>query len=275
MSDRQLTPAQEGALVIKKKLEQMATQFRDALPSHITPEKFQRVVLTVVNMSPDLAKADKTSLLSACMKCAADGLVPDGRDAALVVFGGKVQYMPMYAGLMRRARNSGEISSISAHVVYEKDHFTYCLGDDESIEHKPALGAERGKMVAVYAIARFKDGSIQREVLTAADVEKVRKSSRSSNGGPWTQWPDQMWRKTAIRRLSKYLPLDADMDKLLRRDDEAERPANDAPTVILEHDAGVDSFEAAASGVIDVDSATVEEVDDSGFPGTVSPREAA
>jgi recombination protein RecT len=274
MSDRQMTPAQQGAVAIKQSLEKMALQFRDALPSHISPERFQRVVMTVVNMSPDLARADKTSLLSACMKCAADGLVPDGRDAALVVFNGKVQYMPMYAGLMRRARNSGAIASISAHVVHEKDAFTYQLGDEEAIHHTPAMG-ERGKMIAVYAIARFKDGSIQREVLTATEVEKVRKVSRSGSGNssPWTQWPDQMWRKTAIRRLSKYLPLDADMDKLLRRDEEvADAPKPVSGTTTLDHDpVGVDGFEAAASGVI-VDAEATPVVDADDFPGD---REAA
>jgi phage RecT family recombinase len=257
MSEVMTRPQQQpsGALAIKRSLEQMATQFKDALPNHITPEKFQRVVLTVVNMSPELVRADKTSLLSACMKCAADGLVPDGRDAALVVFGGKVQYIPMYAGLMRRARNSGSISSISAHVVYERDHFEYRLGDDEAIEHRPVMGEDRGKLVAAYAIARFKDGSIQREVMTAADMAKVRKASRSGSGSssPWTAWEDGMWRKSVIKRLAKYLPLDADVDGLIRHDNAVEAPvrAVETPDVTLEHEtAGVDDFEAAASGVI-------------------------
>ncbi len=82
-----------------------------------------------------------------------------------------------------------------------------------------------------------------------------------------------MWRKTAIRRLSKYLPLDADMDKLLRRDEEvADAPKPVSGTTTLDHDpVGVDGFEAAASGVI-VDAEATPVVDADDFPGD---REAA
>ena len=99
----------------------------------------------------------------------------------------------------------------------------------------------------------------------------MRAVSRSGGAGPWKQWPDQMWRKTAIRRLSKYLPLDADMEKIMRRDDEADKPEPANAPVTLDHEAGVDEFEAAASGIIDAEASEV--VDD--FPGTVTPREAA
>jgi len=56
--------------------------------------------------------------------------------------------------------------------------------------------------------------------MTTVEVEKVRQSSRAKNATPWTQWWDQMAKKTAIRRLSKRLPMSTDLDDLIRRDDE-------------------------------------------------------
>jgi recombination protein RecT len=208
------------------------------LPSTVSPDKFRNVVITAANMTPDLLNADRRSLLGACVKCAADGLVPDGREAALVIMGGKVSYMPMIAGVLKRARNSGEIASLVVQVVHEKDRFTWRPCDpDRPIEHEtPPLAEDRGAPIGAYAIARLRDGSVMAEVMSKAEIEKVRNVSRAKGSGPWVQWWDQMARKTVMRRLSKYLPMDAaPMEALLRRDDTLGAPHGDAdagPVVI-------------------------------------------
>jgi recombination protein RecT len=207
----------------RSQLSTMTGELKNALPSHIKPEKFQRVVMTVVQQTPDLLVADRRSLFAACTKCAADGLIPDGREAALVLFSGRVQYMPMLAGIQKRVRNSGEISSINAHVIYEADEFVWRQGTDESLVHVPKWPGDRGKPVGAYAVAKFKDGSLpQFEVMSVDQIERVRNVSRAKSSGPWVQWWDEMARKTVFRRLSKWLPVDADVDTLMSRDDENE-----------------------------------------------------
>ena len=219
------------AVEFRGQFERMAPEIGSALPPHIPVERFMRVVLTAVNGNPDLLGADRRSLFEASMKAAQDGLLPDGRDGALVVYNTKVkedgkdrwikkvQWMPMIGGILKKVRNSGELLSISAHVAYENDEFTYVLGDEEKIEHKPAVG-DRGLPVLVYAIAKTKDGGIYREVMTIADIEKVRNVSRAKDSGPWKDWWDEMSRKTVLRRLAKRLPMSTDLDDLIRRDDD-------------------------------------------------------
>ena len=207
-------------------LEKMNKDLHDALPQQIPVEKFIRTTLTAVQMQPDLLNADRKSLLGSTMRAAQDGLMCDGREAALVIFNSKdkgkvVQYMPMVGGILKKIRNSGELASISAQVVYSADQFEYTLGDDEHISHKPFLGNERGQAIAVYAIAKTKDGAIYREVMSVADVEKVRASSRAGKYGPWVDWWDEMAKKTVIRRLAKRLPSSADLDSVLAADNEA------------------------------------------------------
>jgi len=217
----ELTPmeAMRGTLV------RMQPEFAAALPPQIPVEKFIRTTLTAVQMNPELLGADRRSLLGACMKAAQDGLMLDGREAAPVIFrtkeGPKVQYMPMVGGILKKIRNSGELASISAQVVYDKDHFEYELGDNEQIIHKPFLSSDRGQPIACYAIAKTKDGAIYREVMSVADVEKVRNSSRAAQSGPWVQWWDEMAKKTVIRRIAKRLPSSADVDSLFEADNEA------------------------------------------------------
>lgn len=203
-----------------------------ALPPHIPVERFMRVVMTAVSASPDLLSADRRSLFESSMKAAQDGLLPDGRDGALVIFNAKVkengkdiwikkvQWMPMVGGILKKVRNSGELLTISAYVAYERDEFEYTLGDEESIVHRPCLEEDRGRPRLVYAVAKTKDGGVYREIMTFKDVEKVRGVSRAKDTGPWKDWWDEMAKKTVIRRLAKRLPMSSDLDDLIRRDDD-------------------------------------------------------
>ena len=213
-------------------LAKMQPEFTAALPPQIPADRFIRTVITAVQMNPRFLDADRKSLLGSCMKAAQDGLLLDGREAALVPFHGKggtaLQYMPMIGGILKKIRNSGELASISANVVYQRDQFDYALGDDERIMHKPHLGEDRGQPIAVYAIARTKDGAIYREVMSVAEVEKIRRSSRAADAGPWVNHWGEMSRKTVIKRLAKRLPSSADLDQVIASDNEAAGFASEA-----------------------------------------------
>lgn len=213
-------------------LQSYEPQFAAALPSHIPPEKFRRTVITALNAQPDLANADRRSLFTACVRAAQDGLFPDGREAALVIFNTKdrktgewrklVQYLPMVGGLIKRMRNSGELAAISAYVVFSEDAFDYELGDEPRLSHKPAMG-DRGKPIGAYAIAKLTNGEVLREVMSIAEIEKVRQVSRAKDDGPWRDWWEEMARKTVIRRLSKRLPSSADVDDVMRHEEDQYR----------------------------------------------------
>jgi|GEM_PF-1148424 len=215
-TQRQIAPIN----AFRADLESMKPQFEVALPPHVSVDRFIRVLVTAVQATPALLNVEQKSLLQASMKCAQDGLLPDGREAALVIFGKQAQYMPMVAGILSKVRRSGELLSIAAHVVYERDNFRYLLGDNESIEHSPHLGADRGEAIAAYAVAKTKDGGIYREVMSVADINQVRDVSRSKNNGPWVAWWAEMAKKTVIRRLSKRLPMSTDLQAVIESVDE-------------------------------------------------------
>jgi recombination protein RecT len=206
--------------VIRQNLTQMAPQFEAALPKHITVEKFTRVALTAIQNNPDLAKADRTSLFGSIVRLAQDGLLPDGREAAIVMFGQKAQAMPMIAGVLKKIRQSGEVAYVSAQVVYEKDHFVWKLGFEEDVEHNPpTLDQPRGKAIGAYATAVLKDGSRLLEVMSFEEIERVRNVSRAKGAGPWVTWWGEMARKTVMRRLSKRLPSSSDIESDFDRDE--------------------------------------------------------
>lgn len=246
--------------VVRHQLEQMQQEFAAALPAQIPSERFARTVLTAVQLNPDLLSADRRSLLAATMKAAQDGLMPDGREGALVIFRTKVkvvidgrerevykqlvQWMPMVAGLMKRARNSGLIASLTAEVVHEKDDFRRTAGDTPSIVHVPYDDEEdAGPIRGAYAIAVLKDGQIIRQWMAAAAIERVRSKSRAKDSLMWVDFKEEGYKKTVIRRLCKYLPSSADntgMEAFLTaasRDDEtfdlSERTARSRRPVVV------------------------------------------
>ena len=214
-----ITPIDE----VRNAITKMQPQFKAALPAHVSAEKFQRVVLTALQQTPALLDADRRSLYGAAMRAAQDGLLPDGREGAIVTFKGAAQWMPMVSGIMKKVRNSGEISTWSVQVVKERDEFDYQLGDEERITHKPAL-RDRGETIGAYSIVTMKDGEKSREFMDVDQIEAIRKRSRSGNGGPWVSDFDEMAKKTVIRRHAKRLPMSTDLDEFMRQDDELFMP---------------------------------------------------
>lgn len=220
---------------LSDQLIELKPELEKVLPAHISSDKFMRVVNTAISMNPDLYDADRRSLFTSCIKCATDGLMPDSREAALVIFNTKkkltengkqverwvkaVQYMPMFAGLQKKVRNSGELKELSCNAVYAHDTFRYWIDDaGEHITHEPTLD-EPGAFKAVYCRATTKDGGVYIEVMSRSEVEKIRAVSKSKDSGPWVQWFGEMARKSVFRRLSKRLPMSTDIERVIRRDD--------------------------------------------------------
>lgn len=226
----------------RAQLEKRAAEFKMVLPSHITAEKFQRTVLTAIQADPELLAADRRSLLTSCMKAAQDGLLPDKREAALIVFKTRqqidgqwqtvklVSYMPMVYGLRKKILQSGEVRDIHASVIYRQEIeaglFVYEEGTERMLRHKPLLdpGFEPtdDDIAAAYSVATLTDGSMVFEVMRRADINKVRQASQTGalfdrNGkprepsGPWVDWFAEMAKKTVVRRHSKTLPMSGDI----------------------------------------------------------------
>jgi recombination protein RecT len=203
-------------------------EFARVLPAHLSAERFKRVLATAIMENPKLATCERRSVFNAALKCAQDGLLPDGREAVLVIYNDKergpiAQYQKMIAGVYKLLRNSGELDGIQSHVVYERDSFDYQLGDDPRITHKPAQGL-RGKPIGVYAIAKLKDGYTDREFMSVEQVERVRAKSKRPNSLGWSEFWDEMARKTVVRRLAKRLPMSTDREYLRDDDDGDDTP---------------------------------------------------
>lgn len=206
---------------VERNLNAMTGEFKKALPAHITPEKFLRIAITAIKTNPDIANCDKGSIYSSLMRCAQDGLLPDGREATITRYKDQARYSPMIAGLCKKARNSGEIMMIDALEVFSKDF--YEAWTDETGPHFKHIKArgDRGEPVLTYAYAITKDGGLFFEEVEEAQILDIEKAS-AAKFGPWKgAFRGEMKRKSALRRLCKYrLPSNTDLDEVIRRDDD-------------------------------------------------------
>lgn len=224
----------------RKMLEQMAPAMRQVLPKHLTPERIMKVALSATARNPNLFKCSMQSLARAVMQGAELGLEAGGLlgEAYIVPYGETAQMIPGYRGLIKLARQSGHLASIEAHVVMSTDHFEVEYGLTPKLVHRPDMGRTekegtliQDSVLCVYAVARFRDGGTQQDVMSRGDVERIRKRSKAANGGPWvTDWVE-MAKKTVVRRLCKYLPLSPELQKALEISEAVETDV-DASTVM-------------------------------------------
>ena len=204
--------------------KKVQAQLGAALPGvGIKPETFVRWCVTALRKQPALLKTNRNSLLGAMVQAAQLGLDPSGAtgQAYLVPFGAECTFIVGYRGYINLAYRSGQIASIDAKVVYANDAFSYAYGLHPKLEHVPCDG-DRGDLRAAYAVARIKGGETVFVVLTAGDIERIKASSASarSKSSPWASHPASMWQKSAIRQLSKLLPLSTEAMAALGRDED-------------------------------------------------------
>lgn len=212
-------PAKKKRQYVSDQLEGKLTEFAKALPPSMDPERFLRVGLTAIVHNPKLLNCSIESIYLALLDSARSGLMPDGVEAALVPYGSKAEFQEMYQGLARLMMRHGGAAKVESRIVREGDDFEYAYGLEPVLSHRPAPESERGDTTHAYAWAVKDNGEKVFEVVDREDLDKAEKQSRSTGKAPaWDNWPDQMRRKVAVKRLAKYFDLAPEAQRALDLD---------------------------------------------------------
>ena len=247
-------------------IKTMEKEIAKALPSVITPERFTRITLSALSANPKLGECSPKSFLGAMMTAAQLGVEPNTPlgQAYLIPFKNKgqleCQFQLGYKGLIDLAYRSGEVSIIQAHVVYENDEFTFELGLNPDLKHKPAK-ENRGEPIWFYAIFKTKDGGYGFEVMSVQDVRvhaKKYSQAYGSDYSPWAKNFEEMAKKTVLKRVLKYAPLKSDFVRQVASDEtiktEISADMYETPNQFIDVDYEVvpDGVNAETGEVIDV-----------------------
>lgn len=225
---QQPPPQQHQLALIRTKLEQAKPMLQEAAQQHLSVERCTRLLLSACSRNPELLKCTPESVLLFAMKCTETGLEPIGPGGAWPIpfkntKAGTVemQFIPDYRGLVHCAKRAGCITDAYAEVVKANDEFSYELGLNPTLTHKPARG-DRGALEAAYCAFALPDGTKRFVVMDRAEIESIRRRSRAAQSGPWVTDEAEMWKKSVTRRAMKpFAGANAALDAAIEADDAA------------------------------------------------------
>lgn len=206
--------------LITKQLTSQFKAIQSLVPKHVTPERLCRIGLNAVSRNPKLMECEPSIIVGSIVNCASLGLEPNLLGHAYIVpfWNNKTntmeaQFQIGYKGALDLIRRTGQVSTISAHEVYEGDKFDYAYGLEEKLIHIPCGEDDESKITHFYAAYKLKDGGTGFLVMTRAQMDKHRdKFTKSKNKqgavfGPWADHYISMALKTVILKLIKYMPI--------------------------------------------------------------------
>lgn len=173
-------------------------------------DTFTSALRIYLQRNPIILNSPIEDILVQAFRAMCDGLIIDGQESAIIPFKNKITYIPMLKGSLKMIYRTGIVSSVNAYVVYESelDSFEEIMGTNPQIIHRRNK-APHGKIVASYAVAKLKDGGDVFAVVYQPDIDRAmpKKKDGSDSFTPWDTHPSEMWKKTAVHRLRKLMPL--------------------------------------------------------------------
>lgn len=208
MSITSLTnPAQATAL-----LQAREKSLINFLGSEENARKFYSAAYQVISSNPKLLQCRPDTLVGAFMEAANAGLYPSkwGQECSIVPYKGVATFVPGYHGMIALAYRVG-CRRVWTEIVRQGDFYDETSGTSPAITHRKAPDEKRGAPLKTYACAELETGAVIFQVVTAAEIEKIKAISQNGSGdySPWNPARDpllRMWRKTAVRQLWPYLP---------------------------------------------------------------------
>jgi recombination protein RecT len=196
--------------LVKRNMEVL----QKALPKHITIDNLIGTFLTSVARNPRLLECTQTSILGSLWTAAKLGLSCDGLlgEGYLSPYKNnkkgtlECQFLPGYRGYIKLAYQSTFIKVFEARCVYENDFFDYEYGLNAKLIHRPTTSV-KGKIIHVYAVVHFMNGGSTFTVMSKEEVDTIRLLSPNKDGNAWTNFYDEMAKKTICRNQVKTIPM--------------------------------------------------------------------
>lgn len=303
-NDAQVTP--KGATIFDLlKDPEVHEQMAMAVQSEAGAKRLSRILMTELRANPKLAGCTVQSLMGAALVSAQLDLEPgplglcyliprkNGQLSKAATMAAKknvevheVHFELGYQGMLELAYRTGNVATIHADAIYEKDRFVYREGSAREFTHEPFWFGERGELLGYYGFVEFKGGGWKAEVrgmqeiydrhrsmsMAYRNAEKKWDGKPARQDSPWHTHEDDMCKKTLVRILFKWMPKSSDLTQALNADqavidtelarypDEGfnikRPPVTDSDLAEIEQtvDTGGDDDEPDRSESIDVDS---------------------
>lgn len=212
-----------------------AKELWGGLPEHISKELFKRNLFNALTQNGKLMDCSKPLLFREISKAAALGLLLDPLlgEAYLIIGQSGPQLRVGYKGLMKLARQSGNVAGLWCHEVYSNDEVEADLGHPKKYSHRPVLFGDRGEIIGYTAVVSYKDGSFDFEPMSISECLAIRDRSDAwkaykadkIKSTPWGTDQSEMCKKTVFNRLMKRQDKSPEMRRAIEIENEAEFPS--------------------------------------------------
>lgn len=202
--------ARQGDII--QQVQGAATGLSAALADRIGVERFTRAAVTVLRTNKNLQQCSPESVLGGLFVAAQLGLeiggplgyahlVPYGREAQLIVgVRGFVELFYRANARMVRADIIREGDKITRETDESGRVMIQWVDQDPMNPNRPAIGA--------LATVILSSGEALQELMSKEQI--LKRKPRTSRSGPWSDWEDEMWKKTVLRQCAKTARLSTD-----------------------------------------------------------------
>lgn len=187
-------------------------------------KRLTKIVIANVSRTPKLQNCTIQSIFRTTMESAELGLELGSSlgESYAVPYRDQCQLIIGYRGLTTLAYRSGFVTNIAAREVYEGDEFEIEFGLEPKLRHVPSEETDPNKIKWAYCVVKLKDGGLLYDVMTRAQIDRIRARSKSSDSGPWVTDYAEMAKKTVLRRTLKYCPMSTQLSKAMAIDNSTE-----------------------------------------------------
>lgn len=185
----------------------LATQGQLIFPKGYSVGNQLKLMYTSLSQNGNIAKATAISIGEALTEAVVQGLEIDKKQCYFIVYGRQLTMFRSYYGDVAVAKRTHLVKDIRARVIYKGD--TYTIDVDENGEeiitgHQTSLENHDNPIIGAYAWAELPNGRRQYCIMTWKEIQ-TNWSKSKSGGAVSKEFPQEMAKRTVIRRLVKML----------------------------------------------------------------------
>lgn len=246
--------ANSKELVLKdthEKLLALLKSKQDAMPKDFNQTRFLQNCMTVLQDTKDIEKCQPLSVARTLLKGAFLGLDFFQRECYAIPYGNSLQFQTDYKGETKMAKKYSirPIKDIYAKVVREGDFFEEQINEGQQVVNFKPQPFNNGKIIGAFAVVLYQDGGMEYEAMSTEQIEDIRNNfSKMKNGLMWTKTPEEAYKKTVLRRLTKKIEKDFESAEQMKTYDESsdmdfkekDKKTKEAPDILYQQEDVID-----------------------------------
>ena len=184
---------------------------KEALPNDLNRTRFLQNCMTVLQDTKNIEACQPLSVARTLLKGAFLGLDFFQKECYAIPYGNTLQFQTSYIGETKMAKKHSirPIKDIYAKAVREGDAFEEEIRAGQQIINFKPKSFNNGKLIGAVAVVLYVDGGMEYETMTAEQIENIRnKFSKMPNSLMWKNTPEEAYKKTVLRRLTKKIEKD-------------------------------------------------------------------